>query len=120
MLTVDDTNDLIVEIQRLHSDQRLIQAARVLKKLRVGLEHTTKEQPENEDMCAIADYVNTASWAQVSHHATHRTPRSSTVQSAAQQPMSLGQVVEQDMQELSRYVDVFEEDEGCGSPSPMP
>ena len=83
MLTVDDTNDLIVEIQRLHSDQRLIQAARVLKKLRVGLEHTTKEQPENEDMCAIADYVNTASWAQVSHHATHRTPRSSTVQCSA-------------------------------------
>lgn len=85
VLTVADTNELIVEIQRLHSDQRLIQAARVLHKLRSGLDRATAEHPENEDMQAVQEYVHSASWAKV---------------------------VESDMQELSKYVDVFDEDEG--------
>eukprot|EP00656_Telonema_subtile_P045929 TRINITY_DN521_c0_g1_i3.p1 TRINITY_DN521_c0_g1~~TRINITY_DN521_c0_g1_i3.p1 ORF type:complete len:1069 (+),score=247.57 TRINITY_DN521_c0_g1_i3:274-3480(+) len=85
VLTVADTNDLIVEIQRLHSDQRLIQAARVLHKLRSGLDRATTEHPDNEDMQAVREYVQSASWAKV---------------------------VESDMLELSKYVDVFDEDEG--------
>eukprot|EP00657_Telonema_sp_P-1_P006930 TRINITY_DN2643_c0_g1_i1.p1 TRINITY_DN2643_c0_g1~~TRINITY_DN2643_c0_g1_i1.p1 ORF type:complete len:126 (-),score=36.31 TRINITY_DN2643_c0_g1_i1:52-429(-) len=58
VMNVADTNELILEIQRLHSDQRLTQAARVLHKLRVGLERATAEHPENEDLKAAVSYTH--------------------------------------------------------------